>query len=140
MSFPHSTPSSSNEAAAPSGYQFELQLAGFLSQIEVPPTISYKADEYIMHKVPGHNPMSEAELKDKMKMIGATDANVDIYTERLNQAVQYKLGSQGPGMRIIGMNPTPDENTWTVPIPKSDRVVRIWDGGMGPYGQFCLDF
>ena len=29
---------------------------------------------------------------------------------------------------------------FTVPIPNTDLVIRMWDGGMQAYDQFCLDF
>ena len=29
---------------------------------------------------------------------------------------------------------------FTVPIPNTDLVIRMWDGGMEHYGQYCLDF
>lgn len=32
-----------------------------------------------------------------------------------------------------------DRNVCTVSVPDSDFVIRIWEGGMATYGQFCLD-
>ncbi|KAI6015126.1 hypothetical protein F5J12DRAFT_816085 [Pisolithus orientalis] len=40
-----------------------------------------------------------------------------------------------------GAKPLPnDKNIQHYPIPNSPLVIRIWDGGMEQYGQYCLDF
>ncbi len=33
-----------------------------------------------------------------------------------------------------------DQHVYNIRIPNSDLAIRMWEGGMGPYGQFCLDF
>lgn len=39
------------------------------------------------------------------------------------------------------MKPRPeDSNVYTVPIEGTDLVIRMWEGGMDAYSQFCLDF
>ena len=39
------------------------------------------------------------------------------------------------------MKPRPDDtNVYTVRIGCTDLVVRMWEGGMDAYSQFCLDF
>lgn len=38
------------------------------------------------------------------------------------------------------MKPQPGDKTFFVHIPNSDYAIRMWDGGMEPYCQFCLDF
>lgn len=39
------------------------------------------------------------------------------------------------------MKPLPDDpHVYSVPIPDSPFVIRMWDGGMETYRQFCLDF
>ncbi|KAI0710351.1 hypothetical protein C8T65DRAFT_777908, partial [Cerioporus squamosus] len=41
----------------------------------------------------------------------------------------------------LQMKPQPgDPNVYHVHIPDSALAIRMWEGGMGPYGQFCLDF
>ncbi|KAI6008746.1 hypothetical protein F5J12DRAFT_825301 [Pisolithus orientalis] len=37
-------------------------------------------------------------------------------------------------------NPAPPQSIQHYPFPNSPLVIRIWDGGMAQYGQYCLDF
>ena len=39
------------------------------------------------------------------------------------------------------MKPRPDDqHIYSVRIPNSPLAIRMWEGGMGPWGQFCIDF
>ena len=39
------------------------------------------------------------------------------------------------------LKPQPgDQNLFTVRIPDSPYMIRMWDGGMDFYSQYCLDF
>lgn len=38
------------------------------------------------------------------------------------------------------MKPRVGDGVYTVDIPHSDLAIRMWDGGMEAYRQFCLDF
>ena len=52
--------------------------------------------------------------------------------------------SPGIFVRVLShlqLKPRPDDtNVYTVPIGGTDLVVRMWEGGMDAYSQFCLDF
>ena len=42
---------------------------------------------------------------------------------------------------VAQVKPRPgDRDVYTVSIPGSDLIIRMWNGGMTTYRQFCLDF
>ncbi|KAI0079148.1 hypothetical protein K474DRAFT_1659441 [Panus rudis PR-1116 ss-1] len=103
------------------------------------PQAFYKGDEYLMQHVPGWKPMSEAELHAQLKLFGVTDEKLPEAIAGLNHCVQEVI--DGPGVRVMGWKPQPGEgNFYSTRIPNSDYTIRMWDGGMETYRQFCLDF
>ncbi|TBU28954.1 hypothetical protein BD311DRAFT_757514 [Dichomitus squalens] len=105
-----------------------------------PPTF-YKGDEYMVQQgYPGFKPMTEAGLHASIKMAfpEATDENLHTYIDAINKRVEEMIA--GPGIRTMGMKPQSDDKTFFVRIPDSDYAIRMWDGGMDYYRQFCLDF
>ncbi|EJF62493.1 hypothetical protein BD309DRAFT_996356 [Dichomitus squalens] len=104
----------------------------------LPPTF-YKADEYMVQRYPGFKPMTEAELHGSIKMaFQATDENLHTYIDAINKRVEEMIA--GPGIRTMGVKPQSDDKTFFVRIPDSEYAIRMWDGGMDFYRQFCLDF
>ncbi|TFY78200.1 hypothetical protein EWM64_g5816 [Hericium alpestre] len=105
-----------------------------------PPTF-YKGDEHILNRIPSYTPMTEAELHYHMKLIhpDANDDNMHTYIARLNRQVDKVM--ERSGLLVIGEKPRPDDkNYYALAVPNSNYIIRIWDGGMTTYSQFCLDF
>ncbi|RPD69743.1 hypothetical protein L226DRAFT_539572 [Lentinus tigrinus ALCF2SS1-7] len=96
------------------------------------------ADEHLMSILPGYKPMGQDELDDVLESMGGTPQNRDKALEAYNKLAKDLVNKTG--VRVIGMKPKPGDPIYTVDIPNSPLVFRIWEGGMGPYSQFCVDF
>ncbi|TFK84129.1 hypothetical protein K466DRAFT_497173 [Polyporus arcularius HHB13444] len=105
-----------------------------------PPTFC-KLDEYGVQHAPGYKPMTKEELEMYHRAMGATDETMQEYMDAYDRDAEAALGPSGPGVRMIGMKPRPDDdNVYTVPIQGTDLIIRMWEGGMAAYSHFCLDF
>ncbi|KIO11332.1 hypothetical protein M404DRAFT_995008, partial [Pisolithus tinctorius Marx 270] len=74
--------------------------------------------------------------------MGASDATPLKYNDMLNKKWD-DIFSRAPNGRLptLGAKPLPhDKSVQYYPIRNSPLVIRIWDGGMEQYGQYCLDF
>ncbi|PIL22965.1 hypothetical protein GSI_15662 [Ganoderma sinense ZZ0214-1] len=103
------------------------------------PVALCKFDEHMMSLVPTYKPLNQQELRDFLTLSGATEDTMDQYLQAYNRRMEYKI--QHGGFRVIGVKPQPgDPNVYTVRVPDSPYVLRMWTGGMDYWGQFCLDF
>lgn len=123
----------------------------------------WKADEYLAAAVPGWKPMPQEDIHDLLTFLGATDDRTRQHTlDNWNRSAERLLGPAGPGVHLIGVRPRPcsrrpkpmsthtevalqmkpraGDGVYTVDIPHSHLAIRMWDGGMEVYRQFCLDF
>ncbi|KAI0748863.1 hypothetical protein C8Q74DRAFT_1311088 [Fomes fomentarius] len=140
-----SSSSSSLSRVRPSGSEVVRRAGNSSSATGTPatqqPQAFYKGDEYLMKHVPGWKPMSEAELHAQMKLLGATDETMEAAIAGLNYCVEDAMKAPGPRILVMGWKPQPGErNFYSVRVPDSELAIRMWDGGMGTYRQFCLDF
>ncbi|RPD53331.1 hypothetical protein L226DRAFT_617494 [Lentinus tigrinus ALCF2SS1-7] len=87
-----------------------------------------------MSVVPGHTPADEDALNAMLEVMGATPQTRDQVLESYNNLVKTA------GVRVIGMKPKPTDPVYSVQIPNSPFVFRIWEGGMGFYSHFCVEF
>ncbi|KAL1943762.1 hypothetical protein VTO73DRAFT_4207 [Trametes versicolor] len=98
----------------------------------------WKADEYLAEAVPGWQSMSQEDIHDLLTVLGATDDRTrQQVLDNWNRSADLLLG---PGVHVIGRKPRAGDGVYTVDIPHSDLAIRMWDGGMEMYRQFCLDF
>ncbi|EPT00698.1 hypothetical protein FOMPIDRAFT_1121990, partial [Fomitopsis schrenkii] len=89
---------------------------------------------------PGCQPQTEEEFKASLRSTfgdKVTDDNMHEYIQAYNTAIEQVI--QGPNGMAVGETAACDRNVCTVSVPDSDFVIRIWEGGMATYGQFCLD-
>lgn len=100
-------------------------------------------DDYMRRVYPNMlPPSSPADVKQALYAMGASDATLLKYNDMLNKKWD-DIFSWAPDGRLptLGAKPLPnDKNIQHYPIPNSPLVIRIWDGGMEQYGQYCLDF
>ncbi|RDX41547.1 hypothetical protein OH76DRAFT_1393133, partial [Lentinus brumalis] len=84
--------------------------------------------------------MGEAGLNTLMKLWGAdTPEKREACLKGFNALTEQNIARRG--LRIIGVKPEAgQQGVFYVRIPDSPLAIRMWEGGMGPYGQFCLDF
>ncbi|TBU54012.1 hypothetical protein BD310DRAFT_989850 [Dichomitus squalens] len=135
------TPPNSSPARPPRSSAHQSRGSGSQPSSSAHPQVFYKGDEYLMEVLPGWKPMTEAELHQDIKyhFPEANDGNIQEYINDMNQCVEEvkRLG----GVRAIGVKPRRgDWNLFSVRIPDSDYTIRMWNGGMEAYNQFCLDF
>ncbi|KAI0336573.1 hypothetical protein GY45DRAFT_1315975 [Cubamyces sp. BRFM 1775] len=139
MSFPI-TPSSSSPAR-PRRSDPQPQHDGPSSQRQKPTGTIFKFDEYVMQTIPDWVPHTEEEFKAQMKNSGVTEAETQALIDQCNWAAEDGFKSGALRVRALGRKPAVDDpNVYTVRIPGTDLAIRMWDGGMDLYGQFCLDF
>ncbi|RPD68225.1 hypothetical protein L226DRAFT_517439 [Lentinus tigrinus ALCF2SS1-7] len=93
-------------------------------------------DEYLMSIVPGHTPADENDLNIMLELMGATPETRDQVLESYNMMAKDLVKTAG--VRV--MKPKPTDPVYSVQIPNSPLVFRIWEGGMDFYGHFCVDF
>ncbi len=110
-----------------------------------------------MEKLPGYKPMGEAGLNTLMKLWGAdTPEKREACLKGFNALTEQNIARRG--LRIIGVSDQSvlfdvvsdmslqvkpevgQQGVFHVRIPDSPLAIRMWEGGMGPYGQFCFDF
>ncbi|KAI0691836.1 hypothetical protein C8T65DRAFT_745387 [Cerioporus squamosus] len=98
------------------------------------------ADEYMMRIAPGWKPMDETRLNRLLTFIGAdTPDKRETVLKGFNASAAEVI--QRGGVHIIGEKPKRgDPNVYSIRVPDSELAIRMWEGGMGAYGQFCLDF
>ncbi|TFK83520.1 hypothetical protein K466DRAFT_589661 [Polyporus arcularius HHB13444] len=98
------------------------------------------ADEYMMRIAPGWQPADEPRLHRLLAFMGAdTPDKRDAVLTGFNASAAEVI--QRGGVHVIGVKPKPgDQNVYNIRIPDSALAIRMWEGGMAPYGQFCLDF
>ncbi|RPD72896.1 hypothetical protein L226DRAFT_614473 [Lentinus tigrinus ALCF2SS1-7] len=97
-------------------------------------------DEYILDVCPSYTPLTRKEVEDCLREEGATDETMQSHLDGYNRLADAKMGVPG-SVRVIGVKPRPDDtNVYTVPINGTDLAIRMWEGGMDFYSQFCLDF
>ncbi|TBU41287.1 hypothetical protein BD309DRAFT_898384 [Dichomitus squalens] len=83
--------------------------------------------------------------EDRHKMIKfchpeANDGNMQQFIERYDKNNEQQRLMRESGVRAIGMKPLPgDSSLFTVRIPNSCYLIRMWDGGMDRFAQYCLD-
>ncbi|KAI0824557.1 hypothetical protein BC628DRAFT_1322517, partial [Trametes gibbosa] len=96
-------------------------------------------DEYLMAVAPGYKPVDKASLDILLSTIGATEATRDSCLAEFN-CITEDITQTG-GARVIGVKlKSGDLNFYSVRIPNSELAVRMWEGGMGTYGHFWLNF
>ncbi|KAM5538593.1 hypothetical protein V8D89_007622 [Ganoderma adspersum] len=127
-----------------------------------PVALSCKFDEHMMSSlslIPTYKPLDEQQLTDFLLMSGATKDTLDEYLQGYNHMTEEKIQTAGVkaiGVRFLSSVPSSylnvsieralgqaspsDPNVYSVRIPNSPYVIRMWDGGMDYWGQFCLDF
>ncbi|KAH9901418.1 hypothetical protein C8Q73DRAFT_677782 [Cubamyces lactineus] len=101
----------------------------------------FKFDEYVMQTIPDWKPHTEEAFKAQLKNSGVSEAETQALIDQCNWAAEDGFRSGALRVRALGRKPTVDDpNVYTVRIPDTDLAIRMWDGGMDLYGQFCLDF
>ncbi|RPD76003.1 hypothetical protein L226DRAFT_534063 [Lentinus tigrinus ALCF2SS1-7] len=92
-----------------------------------------------MGLVPGWKPADETRINRLLAYFGAdTPEKRETYLKGFNAASAEVIQR---GFHVVGAKPKQDDqNVYNLRIPNSDLAIRMWEGGMGPYGQFCVDF
>ncbi|KAI0760727.1 hypothetical protein C8Q74DRAFT_250929 [Fomes fomentarius] len=98
----------------------------------------YYAEELVLGHLPGYKPTSDAEVRATLRRDGYKGEQIQLMIDYMNSRAE-EMHQRG-GFHVIGVKPDINDNDIHTVILNDEFVIRIWDGGMEEFGQFCLDF